>query len=130
MTFVEADGRAADVLRRNAGQLGLPGARVVRGDVLSVLSGPADRRYDVVLADPPYALEAHRLDLMLDTLVAGSWLTERGVIVVERSVRDPGPAWPPPIAPIRRRRYGDTVLHWASWSDDEPPSGRDAPDGG
>lgn len=116
VTFVESDHRAADVLRRNAAQLGLAGARVSRASVEAMLAGPADRPYDVVLADPPYALDDHALASTLTALVTGAWLAPRGIAVVERSARAAVPGWPAPMVATRSRRYGDTVLHWAVWS--------------
>ncbi|MGQ9779151.1 MAG: 16S rRNA (guanine(966)-N(2))-methyltransferase RsmD [Bacillota bacterium] len=58
--FVERDRRALDLLRRNLRELGLAEGeevRVVAGDVRMVLSrlAGAGERFDLVLADPPYA---------------------------------------------------------------------------
>jgi 16S rRNA (guanine966-N2)-methyltransferase len=113
VTFVESDRRAVEVLRRNAGALGLPGARVVAGTVEACVAGGADRRYDVVLADPPYAVGNAELLDVLTSLVTNNWLAEDAVLVVERATRDGEPPWPPGIAPLRARRYGDTATHWA-----------------
>ena len=60
--LVESGARAARVIRDNVEAIGLPGAEVVTDRVERVLArGPgrsADNsgRYDVVFADPPYAL--------------------------------------------------------------------------
>src|SRR6476469_10915414 len=54
--FVESDRRAAAVLRRNVAGLGLPGCVVRAAPAAAVLAAPADRSYDVVLVDPPYAV--------------------------------------------------------------------------
>ncbi|HEX7658183.1 MAG TPA: 16S rRNA (guanine(966)-N(2))-methyltransferase RsmD [Pseudonocardiaceae bacterium] len=112
-TFVESDRRAVEVLRRNAAALGLPGARVVAGSVEAFVASEPDHRYDVVLADPPYAVSNEALGEVLARLVAGGWLAEDAVLVVERAARDAEPLWPAGITPIRSRRYGDTVTHWA-----------------
>jgi 16S rRNA (guanine966-N2)-methyltransferase len=55
--FVESDGRAFRVLRRNLESLGVAGrARLHRGDVFRLLDRlDAGPRPDVALADPPYA---------------------------------------------------------------------------
>ena len=55
--FVEFDRRAGAVLRRNIEALGLPGAEVTIADVAVVVRGDPGQPYDVVLADPPYALD-------------------------------------------------------------------------
>lgn len=113
VTFVESDRKAVDTLRRNIRDIGLPGARVSAGTVESVLAAPAPHGYDVILADPPYAVGNDRLTGILAAVVAGGWLAEHGVLVLERANRDGAPDWPAGLAVRRTRRYGDTVLYWA-----------------
>jgi 16S rRNA (guanine966-N2)-methyltransferase len=110
--FVESDRRAAGVLRRNVAAVGLPGAAVRAGTAASVLAGPADRPYDVVLVDPPYATSDAEVARWLVTAHAHGWLADDAVVVVERPRGDAFP-WPPPFGGVRARRYGDTVLHTA-----------------
>jgi 16S rRNA (guanine966-N2)-methyltransferase len=113
VTFIESDRHALDVLRRNAATLGLAGADVQAGPVESIVAGRAPRAYDVILADPPYALTNDRLGAVLADLVDGGWLAPDGLLVLERANRDGTPDWPAGLSPTRSRRYGDTVLHWA-----------------
>ena len=113
--FVESDRRAAGVLRRNVAALGLPGATVRAASAAAVLGGPADRAYDVVLVDPPYATPDAEVAGWLADAHAHGWLAADAVVVVERG-RGPGRCggafpWPPPLVALRERRYGDTVLH-------------------
>jgi 16S rRNA (guanine966-N2)-methyltransferase len=118
VTFVESDRRALDVLRANVAALGLVGARVVPGPVESVVAAEPDRVYDIVLADPPYALANDALGKVLTELLGRGWLASDGLVVLERAARDGEPDWPQGLRPTRSRRYGDTVLHWA-----EPATG-------
>lgn len=113
VTFVESDRRAVEVLRRNAAALGLPGVRVLPGTVESVVSAPAERAFEVVLADPPYAVDNARLGDVLAAVISGGWLALEGVLVLERAARDAEPAWPAGLTVTRTRRYGDTALYWA-----------------
>ena len=113
VTFVESDRRAVEVLRANAAALKLTGANVVPGPVESVIAGPADRGYDIVLADPPYALANAELGAVLANLVTHDWLAPEGLVVLERAARDGEPDWPAGLRPTRDKRYGDTTLHWA-----------------
>ncbi|WP_179956923.1 16S rRNA (guanine(966)-N(2))-methyltransferase RsmD [Amycolatopsis anabasis] len=113
--FVEADRRAVEVLRANLNALGLGGA-VRPGSVETVVGEPAAEPFDVVLADPPYAVDAAALGRMLTGLTSGGWIADGGLVVVERALRDGEPDWPPGYAPLRTKRYGDTALHWAEFS--------------
>lgn len=111
---VESDRKAAGILRRNISSVGLPGARVVLGKVATVLAEQPAEPFDVVLADPPYALADTELRAVLDTLVTGGWTRAGATVVVERERRGGGLDWPPPFEPLRDKTYGDSVLHWAS----------------
>jgi len=75
-----------------------------------VLGGPADRAYDVVLVDPPYATPDGEVAGWLADAYAHSWLAADAVVVVERG-RGAAFPWPAPLVALRERRYGDTVLH-------------------
>jgi len=112
--FVESDARAAAVVRRNAAGLGLPGADVRTTTVGSVLAGPPDARYDLVLLDPPYELADADLTGVLAALADGGWLAAGALLVVERSARSAAPAWPAGVSPFSERRYGDTCVHYGS----------------
>ncbi len=72
--FVEADRRASAVLRRNVEALDLPGATVRAASAATVLSGAADRRYDLVLVDPPYATTDAEVARWLSLAVDNGWL--------------------------------------------------------
>lgn len=109
--LVEADVRAAAVIRRNAEAVGLPGARVVVDRVERFLAADA-AAYDVVFLDPPYATS--------DDIVARVLAAVRGeVVVVERSARSPEPTWPPDLERVKQRTYGEGVL-WYGRAVQEP----------
>ena len=110
--FVEFDRRAAAVLHRNVAALGLPGAEVTTADVPAVLLSEPGQRYDLVLADPPYALDDDALGGVLRALVRGGWLAPAALIVVERAARAVPPAWPEGVCELMNRRYGDTAVHY------------------
>ena len=77
--LVEADARAARVIRGNIGAVGLSGAELVTDRVDRLLGrGPAGPdRYDLAVADPPYAVTDDEVTGMLAAL-AGGWLASRG----------------------------------------------------
>jgi len=100
------------VLRANVAALGLPGARVVVGSVPAVVGRPADAPFDVVVADPPYAVETPVVQGVLLALHDQGWLAPEAVVVVERSSRDRDWEWPTPLLGLRERRYGEAVLRY------------------
>jgi 16S rRNA (guanine966-N2)-methyltransferase len=115
-TFVETDRRALEVLRRNTTGVGLAGAVVLPGTVESVVAERAREPFDVILADPPYAVTNEALTAVLDRVANGGWLAGHGVLVLERANRDGAPELPDGLVLIRSRRYGDTVTHWIGWA--------------
>lgn len=111
--LVECDKRAVAVLRRNVVAVGLPGAEVRHAPVAAVLAAPADRPYDVLLADPPYAMPDAEVAGWLTDAHAHGWLAPEAVVVVERPTRGGPFPWPAPLQATRERRYGETTLHVA-----------------
>ncbi|SEQ14642.1 16S rRNA (guanine(966)-N(2))-methyltransferase RsmD [Microlunatus flavus] len=111
--LVESDARTAAVARRNVATLGVP-ATVRATAVQTLARTAADRAYDVVFADPPYAVEPDRLDAVVADLLAQGWVAPDGLVVLERSTRSVAPVWPPGTDEPWSRAYGETVLHFAS----------------
>lgn len=109
--LVESDRAAATLIGRNATSLQLPGVEVRQSTVERVLAGPA-RPHDLVLLDPPYAVDDATLAAALAALTSG-WLAQEALVVVERSRRSPPPTWPAGLVPAGEKRYGDTVLWFA-----------------
>jgi 16S rRNA (guanine(966)-N(2))-methyltransferase RsmD len=119
--LVESDPKAAKVARENVALLGVGRQAVLAvGRVEQTLVyGPDGDPYDLVYADPPYALPEEELAAVLATLAGKGWLAPDATVVVERSRRSPEPGWPggvPGITPERCRRYGDTVLWYGRGS--------------
>ena len=115
VTLVDSSRRAVAVCRRNIRSLGLAGVRAVTARATAFLAGPAGRSVDLVLIDPPYELRDEELAAMLAPLARADdpWLAPRAVVVVERSSRSPGPAWPRKLEHVANRRYGETSLWFA-----------------
>ena len=116
--LVESDARTAAVIKANVAAIGIPGATVVTDRAERLLGrppGPADR-YDLVFADPPYAMTADEVTRML-TLLAGGWLADGALVVVERATRSGALEWPPGYLPGKSRRYGEATF-WYGWQGD------------
>ena len=109
--FVESDRRAAAVIAENIRTLGLPGATAHRCTVETYLSAiGADEPYDLVFADPPYAVPTGVVTNLLAMLDDDRWLRPAAVVVLERPARDPEPQWPSEIKAMKQRRYGEGCL--------------------
>jgi 16S rRNA (guanine966-N2)-methyltransferase len=106
--LVEADARAAKVIRENVKALGLPGAEVRPGKAEQIVQGPAPTDpYDLVFLDPPYAVPDDDLREILLTLRSQGWLAAEALVTVERSTRGGEFSWPDGFDAIRARRYGE-----------------------
>jgi 16S rRNA (guanine966-N2)-methyltransferase len=114
--LVEADPRAAAVIRANIQAVGLPGARVAvsRAERLAgAAPGPEAGGYDFAFADPPYAVPADEVAGVFAGLSRG-WLREGALVVVERATRDGEFGWPPGYRAGKSRRYGEATF-WYGW---------------
>jgi 16S rRNA (guanine966-N2)-methyltransferase len=126
--LVESDPRAAAVIKANITALGLPGATLAVDRVERLLSRPpADRkdsedRYDLVIADPPYALADDAISRVLTLLQAG-WLADDALVVIERATRSGPVDWPPAFLPGKSRRYGEATF-WYGWYGSEAGAGQ------
>ncbi|WP_432496497.1 16S rRNA (guanine(966)-N(2))-methyltransferase RsmD [Kineococcus gypseus] len=109
VVLVEAARAAARTARANAAALGLPGVRVEHERVERFLAGAGAGTgggWDLVLLDPPYAVDEDALAAVLAAV--DPLLAEGADVVVERSARSPEPRWPAGWPPARLRRYGET----------------------
>ncbi|HEX6510927.1 MAG TPA: 16S rRNA (guanine(966)-N(2))-methyltransferase RsmD [Chloroflexota bacterium] len=104
--LVEADNGAQAVIQDNLQRTGL-------GDKAHLWRMPVDKalarlsgRYDLILADPPYA--DTQLSSMLPRLA--SLITKDGLVAVEHASRATLPDEAPGLQLWKRRRHGDTTL--------------------
>jgi 16S rRNA (guanine966-N2)-methyltransferase len=112
--LVEQGGRAVRVIKENISSIGLPGAVLVTDRVERVLArGPDGDRYDVVFADPPYALADAAVERVLVLLAGTGWLAPGALVVVERATRSGPVSWPDGFVPDRERRYGEATFWYA-----------------
>jgi 16S rRNA (guanine(966)-N(2))-methyltransferase RsmD len=104
--FVESDPDAARAIERNLDKLRLTGARVVRHDAVTGLAQEANagRKYDLVLADPPYAMTNYD---SLSRYLPGV-LAEDGLLVFESAARTEPEL--PGLAVRTSRKYGSTRI--------------------
>ena len=119
--LIESGARASRVIRANIEAIGLPGAELVTDRVERVLArGPGQSgttgqsgtsgRYDIVFADPPYALAGEAVSGMLRALAGQAWLAPGALVIVERATRSGPVSWPAGFVPERARRYGEATF--------------------
>jgi 16S rRNA (guanine966-N2)-methyltransferase len=110
--LVESDGRAARTIRDNIVALRVGGsARLIAGKVAQVVAGPPDGgAYDVVFADPPYAVTDAELTEVQQSLIDCGWLAPDAVVILERASRGGAVSWVDGITADRSRKYGETTL--------------------
>ena len=113
--LVESDARAAAVIKANIAAVGLAGATVATDRAERLLTRPpvGANRYDLVFADPPYAVTAAAVSRVL-TLLADGWLAQDALVVVERATRSGPLEWPPGYLSGKSRRYGEATF-WYGW---------------
>ncbi|MGH3675975.1 MAG: 16S rRNA (guanine(966)-N(2))-methyltransferase RsmD [Mycobacterium sp.] len=112
--FVESDQRAAAVIEQNIAALGIEGvASLRRSAVAAALAACSDRPVDLVLADPPYEVDAVEIEDIITALTATGWAGPGTVAAVERAAARPQLRWPAGWAVWPERKYGDTRLEMA-----------------
>ena len=116
-TFVEREPTVLATLKANLAGTGLADrAQVVRSDAAAFVERTGDRRFDVVLCDPPYDEPLATVLHLIERLDAAGALAPASVVAIERNKRDPGlaalddTALPGLLAVDRQRSYGDTVV--------------------
>ncbi len=109
--LVEQGTRAVRVIKENISSIGLPGAVLVTDRVERMLArGPDGDPYDVVFADPPYALADAAVERVLALLADAGWMAPGALVVVERATRSGPVSWPAGFVPDRERRYGEATF--------------------
>jgi 16S rRNA (guanine966-N2)-methyltransferase len=110
--LVESGARASAVIRQNIETLGLPGVTLIADRVERVLAHerPADERYDVAFADPPYAMADAEISRVLSLLADEGWLARDALVIVERATRSGPVRWPDGFVPDRARKYGEATF--------------------
>lgn len=110
---VEARSSVAGIIKANASALKLSTA-VVTAPVEKWLATVTPQRFDVVWADPPYDLPTADVEQVLAALIDAGWLAESALLVLERSSRDEAPVMPPAVTQTWTRRYGETIVYFAT----------------
>lgn len=109
VTFLEKDGKTAEILRKNARLLGVTPRIHIRVEdaCLAKPPSPQDGGYTLVFADPPYGLGLG--DAFLHHLHAHIPLAPRALVILEEAAHHHIPL-PPSFTQQSKRVYGKTQL--------------------
>ncbi|MET8001973.1 16S rRNA (guanine(966)-N(2))-methyltransferase RsmD [Nonomuraea glycinis] len=118
--LVESDPKAVRTIKTNVRALDLGGeAEVVADKVARFLGrGPAGRpgegppmeAFDIVFADPPYAVSDDEVIAVLALLRDNGWLVNGALVAFERESRGKPLIWPDSYVEERVRRYGEASV--------------------
>ena len=124
VVLVEAAPRAVEVLRANLASLRpVAGTATDADSAVAVIAAKvetavreisAESAFDLVFADPPYALPASELATVIETVRDRGLLASGAIIAVERASRESW-NWPEGIEALRERRYGDAQVWYGVW---------------
>jgi 16S rRNA (guanine(966)-N(2))-methyltransferase RsmD len=107
VTFVERDPRAVRLIRENLRHCGLEdGCVIIRADLASAANRLRDRKFDLVLLDPPY----HGVDSAAAIAAAAACLADGGLVVFEHARRVEAPAAAGNLTRVRDLLSGDSAL--------------------
>lgn len=80
VTSVDINAQCTDFIKQSAQQFGIRNLHVVRADVFDLMKR-LNRKFDIVFADPPYALEG--LATLPDIIFERQALTDDGIFILE-----------------------------------------------
>lgn len=124
VVFVDADRRALDLVAANLALCGITdGYAMIRGEFAGAIARlPAQRRFDLILLDPPY--DVADVDSLLQA--AASRLEGGGTLVLEHAKRRAVPSGVGGLTLARQVAAGDSAL--AIYREPEPaqPAGTEA----
>jgi len=122
--FVENNRSRANVLRENAGKLGVDESslEIIVNDYAYALQGLMERRktFDIIFVDPPYStIQPGRI---LGEIVASKILAPDGLLILETARKDSRKTldvMPEELYPLREQDHGDTALIFFRWQEGE-----------
>jgi len=105
--FVDANGKCANLIKKNLNELGLRNSIVLLSDSFKAVESFRQQRekFDLIFIDPPY--EKDLIKKALKVLEDNDILTEKGYIIIKRHKKE---AIETVLKIFDERRYGDTIL--------------------
>lgn len=108
VVLVDSSPQAVEVMRYNVGVVKHPRVHIAEMKASTYLAQAPREHFDMVLADPPYALEDAAVADMVRALIPA--LIDGAAVVIERHVDSPETDWPACLVPttqkLKKRTYG------------------------
>lgn len=128
--LVDSSSAVAPVLAKNIAAVGIDGAIAEQSDVFAYLKRAPRGRFEVVFADPPYAMDSKRITEALRLLIPA--LADSAIVAIERSRQTAPTAWPEGYEPteqkLKKRSYGIARIDYARF--ERPAAAEGAAGGG
>lgn len=116
--FVDDHRPTTQLISKNATKIGCQSMRVHSMKALTFLSQTTGS-WDLVFADPPYAVDDAQVNDMI-SLLADGHLRPFATLVIERPKGAATPTFDPTIfTDVSHKKYGDTVVHYACYNPKE-----------
>ncbi len=120
VVLVEKDASTAALISGNVKTTRL-NAQVVTSSAASFLARPPLQCFDVVFLDPPYDYATIDVEALLDQLIAGEWLADDPLVIIERSKRETAPTLPDALSDHWSKTYGETIVFYLRTPEREVP---------
>lgn len=89
VVFVESEAEGINIIRKNIDTLNIIGiCSVKKGKAEKVITEFQKKKFDLVIADPPYGYPESRVESILKNIVELEILNSGGIIVMEHSRKD------------------------------------------
>lgn len=106
VTVIEQDANSVSFIKKTAEIFGITGQlNIIKGDVFKFLNSVQGSDYDLIFADPPYALPG--LNTLPSLVFEKGLLNEDGIFVLEHDYRHDFTSAP---YFLRAKKYGDTIF--------------------
>jgi len=106
VTVLEQDAASISFIKKTADTFGITGQlNIIKGDVFKFLNSHNGQAYDLIFADPPYALPG--LNTLPQLVFEKELLNEDGIFILEHDHRHDFASSP---YFLRSKKYGDTIF--------------------
>lgn len=104
-TMIEKSPDAAKILQHSAKLLAADDARIECADAMAYLDRPADRQYDIIFLDPPFADDL--VEECCQLLHSNGWLADQATVYIEQEKSRSPPSLPDGWTPGQEKTAGN-----------------------